>query len=200
MNFQEQNETLSRQKLVFYIGEAQAGKGEAFELLRRQYSPLIDSQVRKHLPEDVSYDDAEDMRQEALIAFYTAVMNYDRGEEGVEFGLYAKICIGNRLKTFLREYRKRMGHNVVSLDDIGMSEQDTQLDDVSLSVISHERMQMLIEIIGSNLSDLEKSVWWQYVAGASAADIAKRLNIENVRSVENAIYRIRRKLRKLLKN
>ena len=47
------------------------------------------------------------------------------------------------------------------------------------------------------LSELENRVWWQYVTGVPVADIARDL-ARDERSVHNAIYRIRRKLRAVI--
>ena len=196
MDSQKRFTALSKEEIVSYIKQAQSSDSSAFEMLQMQYKPLIDSQVHKYFLSEMSYDDAEDLRQEALIAFHSAVMNYDCSE-GVEFGLYAKICIGNGLKTFLREYKKRFDRKVIPLEDI-KSEDAVESDEPSSDLIGRESMKMLVTVIRDNLSTFEAKVWWLYFSGMSAADVAARLGLTDVRSVENAIYRIRRKLRRLL--
>lgn len=196
MDSQKKYTALTKEEIVTYIKQAQSSDSQAFELLQTQYRPLIDSQVHKYFSEGMGYDDGEDLRQEALIAFHSAVMNYDCSED-VEFGLYAKICIGNGLKTYLREYKKRSRQGVIPLEDIN-AEDTLESEEPSSDLICRESMQQLVTVIRDSLSTFEARVWWLYVSGLSAADVAKRLDLGDVRSVENAIYRIRRKLRKLL--
>ena len=48
------------------------------------------------------------------------------------------------------------------------------------------------------LSDYEYVIWHNYMSGKTAKEIAATMG-KNERSISNAIYRIRRKLRDLLK-
>ena len=69
------------------------GDQGAFEQILRQYRPLIDSAIARFTSDELSRSHEEDLRQEATIVFYNAILNYDLESDGVEFGLYAKICI-----------------------------------------------------------------------------------------------------------
>ena len=57
---------------------------------------------------------------------------------------------------------------------------------------------MLYTIIKNNLSDYEYRVWHNYMLGKTAREIGDLVG-SNEKSVTNAIYRIRKKLRGLLK-
>ena len=73
---------------------AKKGDQIAFAELNRAYAPLIDSltdQFRGTKGNEES--DREDLRQEASVAFYRALMSFDADQTKVSFGLYAKICI-----------------------------------------------------------------------------------------------------------
>ena len=137
--------------------------------------------------------DIEDLRQEALVQFCNAVCNYDLSLDGVEFGLYAKICIENRLVSYVRSYKRRKDKAFFSFD-VEVSE-DSSYTDPAQDIIDKERFTALVELIEGSLSDYESRVWWLYVSGMSVSDIAKKLGVDDPRSVTNAIYRIRRKLR-----
>ena len=65
-------------------------------------------------------------------------------------------------------------------------------------LIEEENLRLLERKIQANLSPYESRVWWMYVSGMSAQDIAARIDTADIRSVNNAIYRIRKKLRAVL--
>ena len=94
--------TYEKQEQLRLIKNASEGSADALSLLCDKYKPLMDAEVRRHTASDMSDQDIADLREEALISFCSAVCNYDDTEEHVEFGLYAKICIGNALVSFLR--------------------------------------------------------------------------------------------------
>ena len=177
------------------IEKAAKGSEDALRQLMTQYKPLIDSEVSRYTSEGMNDQDVADLRQEAEIAFCNAVCNYDDSLGGVEFGLYAKICIGNSLVSFLRTYNRRK--RTVSIDD-GISEDVSHPDPID-RLIAEENLTILQRKIQSNLSPFENKVWWMYVSGLSAKRIAEELSVEGgVKSVNNAIYRIRRKLRSVI--
>lgn len=192
--------TYDKQELRQLIKKASEGSDEALLLLCDKYKPLIDAEVRRHTDPQMSDQDIADLKEEARMCFCTAVCNYDYTEENVEFGLYAKICIGNALVSFLRHYNKYKGCRIVSIDDVVASSDEEHNCDPMQQLIEEESFNKLKRDIQKNLSPYESRVWWLYVSGMSAADIAKKLDSQDVRSVNNAIYRIRKKLRGVLEN
>ena len=195
MNNQESSKNiLSREALTALIVRARDGGQDAFFELRGIYKPLIESQVVKHTLDDMRPQDVEELRQEALVAFCNAVCNYDVASLEVEFGLYAKICIQNRLVSFIRGYLKRRKSLPISLDSVQGS-QGVERTDPLQALVNKENMAELVRVISKNLSDYENRVWWMYVSGMSVSDISKALGDTNAKSVSNAIYRIRKKLK-----
>ena len=65
-------------------------------------------------------------------------------------------------------------------------------------IVDEENAAELITLIRGKLSDYENRVWWMYVSGMSASEITESLGIHDARSVSNAIYRIRKKLKGML--
>ncbi|MBQ5633734.1 MAG: hypothetical protein IIV11_02485 [Clostridia bacterium] len=65
-------------------------------------------------------------------------------------------------------------------------------------MLEQERLKSLYAVIRKNLSELEYKVWQLYISGRSAAEIAALLSTDE-KSVNNAIYRIRKKLRAVLR-
>jgi RNA polymerase sporulation-specific sigma factor len=144
----------------------------------------------------LSANDKDDFRQEASVAFYNSVLTYDIGQSNVEFGLYAKICVCNALISQIR-IAKRIPTEVQELSDnliLGESHED-----LSSRIVEEERLSFLFKIIRNTLSKYEYRVWELYFSGCSTSEIAKRLNTDS-KSISNAIYRIRVKLKESLNN
>ena len=67
----------------------------------------------------------------------------------------------------------------------------------AVHMVEDENFRQLCHTVRGHLSEFENRVWWQYVTGVSVSDIARGLGRDE-RSVHNAIYRIRKKLRERL--
>lgn len=183
------------------LDAARAGNQQAYALLLDRYAPMLQAMVSKYAAPGMGDADLEDLRQEASVVFCSAVQTYDTTREGVEFGLYAKICVGHGLASALRTFRRQRREGLLSLEGEGLIEQNPGLlgseASVSETLIDKERMEALQRTIQSALSPYESRVWWMYVSGASTCKIAKSLG-KDEKSISNAIYRIRRKLRQVL--
>ncbi len=167
------------------LAAAKAGDQAAFEALLARYAPLIESLISPYTPAC----DAEDLRQEASIAFCRAVERFDMEQKGVQFGLYAKICIRNHLISYAR--RMQASETVVSLES---SEDTREETDPAQSLMDEESYAALYRRVEALLSPYENRVWWLYLSGRTAREIALLFS-KDERSVQNAIYRIRKKLR-----
>lgn len=176
-------------ELLLLISRSRDGDEGAFSDLTLQYRPLIESMARNFLKKND--DDTfllDDVMQEATLAFYSAIRSYDVNSE-VTFGLYAKICIRNRLVSMQRASyakKKKRKHR----------EKADSPDPVN-RLLDKEDSQQLEKKISAVLSRLEMSVFNLYVQKKTYAEIANELGI-SVKSVDNAIFRIKTKLRQLI--
>lgn len=190
-----QNQNSLDPMLLSLILKAQGGDQDAFESLLDRYTPLIDSMVR-HLGSDgFSLQDREDLRQEALVAFFRALMRYDTAQTEVQFGLYAKLCIKNALYSHLRRWKDR--RNTLLLEDESLPQQEET--DLASRMVEEEKYLELSRMIHEALSEYENKIWWLYLSGRTAVEIADALQ-KDEKSVQNAIYRIRKKLRTVIPN
>lgn len=164
----------------------------AFDTLLHRYKPLIDASVARFYSDEAFALYAEDLRQEASLVFYNSILAYDLDQNEVEFGLFAKICIYNALVSVLRSLKRRSAEPLAEIPESLLTRQD--FDDPSSRMLERERLESLYAVIRKNLSDLEYKVWQYYMSGLSAAQIANKLGTD-AKSVNNAIYRIRKKLR-----
>ena len=169
---------------------------EAFLTLLNTYKPLIESSVNKFSAEDMFSTYREDLYQEASLVFYNSILAYDLDQNEVEFGLFAKICIRNALVSQLRVLKRRSEDLLEEIPESHLPATDNY--DPAAKILEQEHLKTLYDIIRKNLSEFEYSVWQLYIAGRSSADIAKALSSDE-KSINNAIYRVRKKLRTLLK-
>lgn len=169
------NETLS------LISELQSGDEKDFSRLIEIYEPLILHMVSSATERlrDIG-GEPDDLRQEAIIALYKAASSYDVEQSEVTFGLYAKICIKNRLISVARRLSRASKAAVAAKKE-------------PVRTATQRRVDIPEELL-SHLSEYERSVWRLYLLGASYADMAKRLG-KDEKSIENALYRIRAKLK-----
>ena len=179
------------------IERVRAGDQEAFSSLLTQYRPLIEALVSRFLTQGNPELHRDDLRQEATLVFYNSILTYDSEQSEVEFGLYAKICIYHGLISQMRLHKKHPTEQLTESLSEAMSVHDSS--DPAAGVLEREREKALYSVIRQNLSDFEYRVWQYYMSGQTAREIG-RLVGRDERSVNNAIYRIRRKLREALSN
>ena len=190
----EQEQDTEREALICLIKQAKDGSNEALTKLVSKYTPLIESQVSKHRQSDMNEQDVEDMRQEALGIFCNAVCCYDCEIREVEFGLYAKICIQHGLISHLRIHNRNRERSIVSLEHAEQLAKNS--DDPLRKIVEREREEEIVGVIRETLSPYENRIWWLYFQGMSVSKIAETLGDGTTpKSVSNAIYRIRRKLK-----
>lgn len=180
-------------ELLQLLAGAKAGDESAFARLLELYSPLISASAKKYSGGEIPLDE-DDLRQEATIYFCKAVGGYDPGHD-TDFGLYAKICIERGLISHLRMQKRRVPLTA-TLDEAG-SLQDC--DDPVGALIEKESVGELNDRIRESLSDFENRVWSLHISGMSPSAIAKALGREP-KSINNALRRIRVKLRRTIAN
>ena len=167
------------------------GDQAAFNDLLTLYEPLVQAEVARH-GEALGDFDRDDLRQVALLALYRAALSFDLTQEEVVFGLYAKVCVSNALATQLRAIRRRTVEVPVAEEWHGQQGGDE--GDPAVRIMAEEDLQLLRARIRTLLSPFENRVWNLFTAGYCVREIGARLQKEP-RSIENAIYRIRQKLR-----
>jgi len=164
----------------------QSGKRDAFASVLSEYEPLIESQISGLYGNVFSESDNDDLRQEATIALYSAACSYDTDQDKITFGLYAKICIRNRLISYLKKHSYR---DVLENEDVSDESDPEQV------YIDKEDYHKLTEFIDEQLTVYEKNVFNLYLMNKSYAEISEKLG-KNIKSVDNAICRIKQKLGK----
>ena len=171
------------------IVPARQGNETAFNEINQRYQKMLVSLVDKYFSD--CKDQFEDLMQEATIALYDAVRTFDINQTKVTFGLYAKICIRNRLISFKRKMLAQKKAEAAR----AMHSQTSRASE--RRGFDNEQLKELFKVYSEDLAPLERAVFPLYLQGQSYRDIANRLSIDE-KSVGTAIYRMKRKLRKRL--
>lgn len=175
-----------------------AGDEDAAAVLITRYLPLIRSHASAFSKD--SGESYEDLCQEGMIALLAAVRAYDSSYSA--FPTFARLCVDRMMNTMIRAKgrKKRIPDKQItafdSLDDNNLSDKLTASDsgDPELIIIQREALDRLKARVKQELTELENAVLTDYIGGSSYDEIAERLGITS-KSVDNALQRIRRKLR-----
>lgn len=177
-------------ELLLLVRNAAHSDQDAFAALAGKYSPMINKLLGSF---SFSQNDREDLFQEGLIGLYKAVMMYDSRLSS--FSTFAYLCIKRSILSALKAYNKTTDdyENPETALDIPDSE-DSQPENL---LLSKESYQKLLNKIDSHLSSYENRVLKLFLTGVSHDLIAQKLDTSR-KSVDNAICRIRRKLKVLI--
>ncbi len=171
--------------------QAQNDSEQSFELLVKRYYPLI---FRKAY--GFSSSDNEDLIQEGLLGLWSAVQSYRR-DKNTSFKTYASKCIDNRMISKIKKSRSKKtipAERLIYLDSDD-SRQIENTENPEQNLIEQENYINAVKRIRAVLSCRELKILSYYLAGYTYAQIGKVLSCDT-KSIDNAIQRIRRKLRK----
>ncbi|MCI5682446.1 MAG: sigma-70 family RNA polymerase sigma factor [Eubacteriales bacterium] len=126
----------------------------------------------------------EDLVQEGSIGLYLACVSFDP-DKGVPFDAFAKTCIRNRMISAYRSL-KRDGDTDELTDSVAADMTD---------VVSGFDSKSFFVKLREKLSELENDVLDEYLSEKSYSEIADKLNVSE-KAVNNAVQRIRKKIRK----
>lgn len=176
---------------------AATGDQAAEEALALRYTRMVRGCAR---PLFLMGGDSEDLTQEGMVGLLAAMRSY-APERGVSFRTYAETCVKNRM---ISAVRSASGKHHTPLNDSVPIETplfdetchctaDLPATDPEEILITRESVQERLGSLFSKLSDFEAEILKLYLSGLSYSEIADQAN-RPVKSVDNAIQRIRRKL------
>ena len=185
------------------VAAARAGDDRALATLLDKYRGFARSKAHSYF---LVGADREDIIQEGMIGLYKAIRDFNPDLQ-TSFRAFAELCITRQVITAIKTAtRQKHGplNNYVSFsrpvltDDegertLGDLPPTTAISAPADLVISAERIRALQEHFDTVLSDLEAEVLRLYVDGKSYQEIAEVLK-RHVKSIDNALQRIKRKL------
>ena len=151
----------------------------------------------------------DDMIQEGFWGLYKAIQSFDPEKQN-SFKSFANLCIERQLITVIKTSNRQKNIPLNSSFSLNISAYDDNEDMSVLEVLDSKMVEDPLETIikrehfssienkmDKNLSKFEKDVLNKYIQGKSYVDIANSLDTQ-VKSVDNAIQRIRKKALKCL--
>ena len=182
------------------------GDATAEEYLLDKYKNFVRSKARSYF---LVGADHEDIVQEGMIGLYKAIRDY-RAEKLSSFRAFAELCITRQIITAIKTATRQKHiplNNYVSLNKpLYDEESDRTLLDVIIEGRTSDPEEMIINMenvgnirtkINEVLSGLEQEVLNAYLDGKSYQEIAESLG-RHVKSIDNALQRVKRKLEKYL--
>ena len=185
---------------------AQETDSPALEYLLNKYKNFVRTKARSYF---LIGADHEDIVQEGMIGLYKAIRDY-KVEKLSSFRAFAELCVTRQIITAIKTATRQKHIPLNSYISLNKPIYEEDSDRTLLDVITEEGIsnpeEMLIDRedlsliegrIGQMLSDLEKNVLVRYMEGKSYVEIADEMH-RHVKSIDNALQRIKRKLLKYL--
>ncbi|HAR69812.1 MAG TPA: RNA polymerase subunit sigma-70 [Eubacterium sp.] len=184
---------------------ARDGDEKAEDFLLKKYKDFVRSKARAYF---LVGGDSDDLIQEGMIGLYNAIGHYDESMAS-SFMTYAAICINNKLISAVSADGRQKNAPLNGYVSIYSSITDETGEEASLSdvlpdteninpeaiILNEEQEKLTINRLFGKLSALEKEILSYYMEGMSYSEIAKIIG-KTEKSVDNAIQRIRLKMRK----
>ena len=188
-----------------------SGDKYAIDFLIEKYKDLVNMKVSKYF---IIGSEKEDIIQEGMIGLFKAIQSFKSDKQN-SFKTFANLCIERQLITAIKTSNRQKHMPLNSYLSLSASAYNNEDDDSDSSMIeffdSHttedpletltkkEYYQTVENAIDKSLSDFEKQVLRRFIKGESYVNIAESLNTP-VKSVDNAIQRIRKKAIKNIMN
>lgn len=190
------------------IKMTKSGDKKALNYLLNKYTEVVNMKVGKYF---IVGAEKEDIMQEGLIGLFKAIKCFDP-EKQSSFKTFANLCIERQLQTAIKSSTRQKHMPLNSYLSLNVSaydeNDDTSLLDIFDANIVEDPLDMITkkeyynfieDRIDETLSDFEKQVLKRYTEGESYVEIAQKLDAP-VKSVDNAIQRIRKKTMKNILN
>ena len=180
---------------------AQQGDGQALAYLLNKYKNFVRSKARSYF---LIGADHEDIVQEGMIGLYKAIRDF-QPERLASFRSFADLCVKRQIITAIKAATRQKHVPLNSYVSLNKPLYDEESDRTLMDVIegrvtnpedlyiSQEDLSRIQTQISEVLSDLERRVLEAFMDGKSYQEIAELLG-RHVKSIDNALQRVKRKL------
>jgi RNA polymerase sporulation-specific sigma factor len=182
---------------------ARSGDDRALESLLTRYRHYARAKARTYF---LAGADREDIVQEGMIGLFKAIRDF-QADKNSSFRAFAELCMTRQIITAIKTATRRKHqplNSYVSLNRPVNDEEDTDrsvedllaespLTDPAEMIVSAEEIEDIRSSVDKLLSEFETEVLSLYMDGKSYQQIADLLG-RHVKSIDNALQRIKRKL------
>ncbi len=203
--FNDSFDTMSDDNLISLIKD---NNKDALNYLLNKYKELVYMKVSKYF---IIGAERDDIFQEGMIGLYKAIQSY-KSDKHNSFKTFANLCIERQLITAIKMSNRQKHMPLNSYLSLNMSTYDDEDDKTLLDILNNktaedpldtitkrEYYETVENSIDKSLSEFEKQVLKKFIKGDSYVKIAEELS-SPVKSVDNAIQRIRKKAMKSIIN
>lgn len=182
------------------VALAQSSDNEAISQVLIRFQPMIEKCASSMY---IAGADEQDLIQEGRLGILSALSDYDSAKND-KFYPFAKLCVDRRIMRFIEASNAKkhtMLNESVSItpdDEYEKKKLESDLavftDNPEILLIEEERVNQLIDKAENVLTSFEKKVFMHMLKGDTYKQIAKLMNRDS-KSIDNAIQRIRKKLK-----
>ena len=189
------------------VEAAQGGDDEALTYLLNKYKNFVRSKARSYF---LIGADHEDIVQEGMIGLFKAIRDF-KPTRLASFRAFAELCVKRQIITAIKTATRQKHFPLNSYVSLNKPLYDEESDRTLLDVIegrvtnpeelfiSQEELERIRNEIDTTLSPLEQQVLAAFLNGKSYQEIAEMLD-RHVKSIDNALQRVKRKLTKMLED
>ena len=185
------------------ISQIKQGDESALVYLLEKYKDIVNAKVGKYF---IIGAEREDVIQEGMIGLFKAIKDFNPEKQNT-FKSFANICVERQLITAIKSSNKQKHmplNSYLSLNTAAYDNNDENsvelidtfdsktVEDPLETIMKEEYYNEIQNAVNKSLSKFEKQVLDRFIKGESYVTIAKRLD-SPVKSVDNAIQRIRKK-------
>lgn len=183
------------------IERAKKNDSEAIEKLVQNYSPILNSIVRRYF---LVGGDSEDLMQEAMIGFWNAISSYNENESA-SFKTFVNLCVTRRVQSAIRKDNSQKNKVLNDSLSVDKDEEESGYDmyfflpeqrspeDV---LIDKEHDRNIKQRMKELLSAYQFEVLELYLQGNSYSEIAEKFG-KTSKDIDNALMSIKRTLSNL---
>jgi len=182
------------------VTKARSGNTASLDILMNRFKPLVKAKAKDYY---LKGGDLEDLIQEGMIGLYKAVLDFNP-HKNAKFASFATLCVVRQIQTAIKA-ANRQKHLPLNTS---LSLYNEETPEISQGLVTDRRLgnpeDLLLGIeayhdiddfIHENLSKLEFDVLIRHIDGKTHVEIAESLG-KNLKTVDNALQRIRRKIGK----
>ncbi|MCM1282534.1 MAG: sigma-70 family RNA polymerase sigma factor [Muribaculaceae bacterium] len=175
------------------------GHGEVTDYLLEKYKPLVRKKTNAMY---LIGGETEDLIQEGMIGLFKAIRDY-RQDRDSSFYHFAELCVNRQLYSALEASNRKKHFPLNSYVPLSGTEDDGedgaflgQTKSPEQQIIEQELWSDFKKRLTGNLSKMENKVLILYLEGYNYIQIAELLQ-KSPKSVDNALQRIRQKIKRM---
>lgn len=186
------------------INKAKNGDVIAMDVLLKKYAFLVRKRANGLF---LIGADKDDLIQEGMIGLFKAVISYNEDKDA-SFDTFASLCINRQMISAIRganRYKHKLLNEYISIYS-DENQQETQyavsIPDNKFNpeniITQEETMEHILSKISGRLSKMESDVFDLLIEGQTITFMCKTLE-KDAKSIDNAIQRVKHKVRNILK-